>query len=70
MSSPSSFKQKFKNERKRWCLLLLKHQKKKLKEKKIIKKKKNAEKGGSLPFFSYSAFGIKHSSCLLLSTFL
>jgi hypothetical protein len=44
--------------------------KKKLKEKKIIKKKKNAEKGGSLPFFSYSAFGIKHSSCLLLSTFL
>jgi len=40
------------------------------KEKKIIEKKKNAKKGRRLPFFFRFAFGMKHSSCFLLSTFL
>jgi hypothetical protein len=45
-----------------------KEKKEKHKEKKIIEKKKNAKKGGHIPLAS--AFGVKHSSCFLLSTFL
>jgi len=44
-----------------------KEKKKKHKEKKTIEKKKNAEKGGSLPFFS--CFYIWDETLLLLSPF-
>jgi hypothetical protein len=39
------------------------------KKRKKNTKKKNAKKGRNLPLFFAFAFVMKHSSCLLLSTF-